>query len=57
VEEFGVQTNNPWRFLDQHPLWLLDRSESVVIGYNRDEINNRKIEQLPIDVQVMIGAR
>jgi hypothetical protein len=56
LEKPGIQTNNPWQYYSEHFLWLLDYSETKE-PYDSKAINAKKVAQLPLDVQIMIGAR
>lgn len=49
-----VKPNVPWKFYKKHHLWLCDYSETNA-RQEHEEINKRKISQLPKDVQEMIG--
>lgn len=60
LEESGCETNNPWRYFDEHNLCLCDGGEKGVEGYNWDnckEVMKKKIDSLPREVKSMLGAR
>lgn len=52
-----LRTNNPWKFYSQHGLFLLDSKEAELPRLECERITRQKIRRLPIEVQVMIGAR
>ena len=51
VEHSGFRTNNPWRFFQEHFLWLKDYSEKS----DYEAVRDSKLAQLPVDVQQMLG--
>lgn len=55
LEESRFQTNNPWQFPENQFLWLCDYTETKDKGYDSKAIAERKLAQLPEDVQAMIG--
>ena len=57
LEESGMQLNNPWKFLDNHYLFLCDYSETEHDEYDYKASTKGKITLLPKDVQAMIGVK
>ena len=55
IRTSGIKTNNPWKYFEQHNLWLCDFSETKKRNYDYKKIRKRKIEALPLDVQIMTG--
>lgn len=57
LEASPLQTNVPWKFFNEHNLWLLHPGESDSLNKSAKVIIQRKIQMLPKYVQVMIGFK
>ncbi|MFC1685428.1 hypothetical protein ACFLZZ_00215 [Nanoarchaeota archaeon] len=57
AEVCGFKTDSPWKFYDEHFLWLCDSGESQVKRRNYREIAKKKISQFPKDVRAMLGLK
>jgi hypothetical protein len=56
LENSPFQTNSPWKFFDEHFLWLCDYSETKKEDYDWKQIARRKIARFPKQAREILGV-